>query len=167
MIGAIDIRWSTRQDAAALAEVHNAAWRYAYAGIIPGIDLERSITRHGRGWWERRLSGSARYLILSFDGEIVGYAGFGPSPIYSKPPLGEIYELYLKPEYHGTGLGKALFREARAHLRSYGFKQLIIWSLKENENGCRFYEALGGKAKLRATEPFGATRLEKIGYVWG
>ena len=34
--GLIATRWSTAADDRGLAEVHREAWRYAYAGIIPG-----------------------------------------------------------------------------------------------------------------------------------
>ena len=40
-------RWSGADDAGALADLHGAAWRHAYAGIIPGVALERMIAARG------------------------------------------------------------------------------------------------------------------------
>ena len=51
--GPARMRWSTAADAAGLADLHGATWRYAYAGIIPGLTLERMIARRGRTWWAR------------------------------------------------------------------------------------------------------------------
>src|SRR5918996_606118 len=43
----IGIRWSTDEDCDRLAALHREAWRNAYAGIIPGVALERMIARRG------------------------------------------------------------------------------------------------------------------------
>ncbi len=172
MIGAsravspMKIRWSTRADSAALAALHRDAWHFAYRGIIPGISLERIIARRGPAWWERIHGSGPRTLVLEFDQRVVGYATFGPCRTRGLAQRGEIYELYLRPEFQGIGFGRRLFDDARRHLRAHGFVGLVVWSLTGNDLACRFYKALGGKERMRGYERTGGTRLEMIAFDW-
>jgi ribosomal protein S18 acetylase RimI-like enzyme len=166
MIGSMNLRLSTRADAAELATLHCDAWRYAYRGIIPGISLERMIAKHGPAGWERMHRSGLRALVLEFDKRVAGYATFGTCRMRSVRPLGEIYELYLRPEFHGAGFGRCLFAEARRHLSAHGLAGLLVWALAENDLACRFYEAVGGRKHTRTYERIGGVRLEMIAFVW-
>ncbi|MCZ6743492.1 MAG: GNAT family N-acetyltransferase [Alphaproteobacteria bacterium] len=172
MIGAsrevspMEIRWSKPADTAALAALHRDAWRYAYRGIIPGVSLERIIARRGPAWWERMHESGPRALVLEFDKRVVGYATFGSCRTRGLAQRGEIHELYLRPEFHGTGFGKRLFAEARRHLSARGLLGLLVWALADNNLACRFYRALGGRERTRAYERIGGVRLEMIAFVW-
>lgn len=163
----ITTRWSTAEDSGALADLHRVAWRYAYAGIIPGRALERIIGSRGPRWWRHIHRRGAAVLILELDGQIAGYARLGPVRPQGWNSTGEIYELYLSPEFHGAGLGEHLFCEARRRLFSRGLTRLVVWSLSANELGCRFYKALGGREVARSTTRIGGAALTKIGFVWG
>ena len=94
-----------RPTTASLADVHRAAWRYAYAGIIPGLTLERMIARRGPAWWSRMHGRGFRALVVDCDGTLAGYATLGRAARPGARTCGEIYELYLRPEYQGCGLG--------------------------------------------------------------
>ena len=163
----IGIRWSTDDDSDRLAELHREAWRNAYAGIIPGLALERMLARRGGGWWRRMHGLGARALVLEFDGSIAGYATLGPSRSRDGGTArGEIYELYLRPECQGVGFGRRLFRAARDRLGAAGLKRLLVWALADNAAACRFYRAMGGRECGRSHERIGGVRLEKIGFAW-
>lgn len=166
MIDTIQMRWSERGDAAELARLHGDAWRYAYRGIIPGVCLERLIAGHGAAAWQRLHDKGKRALLLEFDDKVAGYAWFGPCRMRGAGRLGEIYELYLRPEFHGAGFGRELFAEARRRLSARGLRSVVVWALAENEIACRFYSALGGRIKARTHECIGGTKLEKIAYLW-
>ena len=161
----LGMRWSTAADAEALAELHRAAWRYAYAGIIPGLTLERMIARRGRGWWTRMHERGFRALVAGSRGEVTGYAtlGRGRGPAAG---TGEIYELYVRPEYHGCGVGRLLFADARRELALRGLDRLVVWALAENTVACRFYAAMGGTEYARAEDRFCGIPLAKIGFSW-
>lgn len=165
--GLIATRWSTPADDRGLAEAHREAWRYAYAGIIPGLSLERMISRRGPAWWHRMHQRGFRALVLDCDGTVAGYATLG----WSRPPAprfqGEIYELYLRPECHGCGLGRRLFEDARHELRRHGLDRVTVWALADNRLARRFYLAMGGVESGRAQERFCGVPLDKIGYAWG
>jgi ribosomal protein S18 acetylase RimI-like enzyme len=163
--GLIATRWSTAEDGRGLAEVHRAAWRYAYAGIIPGVTLERMIARRGPAWWGRMHDRGFRALVIDCDGLLAGYAtlGRGRAP---GPASGEIYELYIRPECQGCGLGRRLFAAARRNLRAHGLQRLTVWALAENTIALRFYRAMGGTEFGHAQDRFCGVPLDKIGFAW-
>ncbi|MEM0899301.1 MAG: GNAT family N-acetyltransferase [Pseudomonadota bacterium] len=162
----IDIRRATPDDANGIADVHADAWRFAYTGVIPHRALTGMINRRGGAWWDRAIRrGTSIYLVGSSD-TVFGYVTFGLNRARALRHEGEVYELYLLPEYHGMGLGKRLFQEARQSLLAHGCEGLVVWSLKDNERACEFYSDLGGKDAVQGRETFDGQTLEKIGFLW-
>jgi len=160
------VRPARPKDANALATAYEEAWRGAYQGIIPHLDLERMIARRGPGWWERVLQRRASLLVLDFGGEVAGYVTYGPCRVRSGPYRGEIFELYLCPIYQGLGLGTKLFDGARQKLRDGRLNGLLVWALSDNEAACDFYTRLGGRPIAEGAETFSGTSLRKIAFVW-
>lgn len=167
----IDIRWSTDRDADSLAALHRDAWRNAYAGIIPGLTLERMLATRGPGWWRRAHERGMQALLVEIGepGEtptVAGYATLGRWRGPGGVAEGEIYELYLRPEAQGIGLGRRLFEAARGELRRHGLTRLQVWALADNAAACRFYAAMGGRPASQARQRLGDRELEKVGYRW-
>lgn len=162
----IDIRRAELKDAVAIADVHQAAWRGAYTGIIPYKALNAMINRRGHDWWARAIGRAASVLVIEVGGEIAGYATLGRNRARQLSQQGEIYELYLKPECQGVGLGRRLFAAARAKLREHGLKGLVVWALEENEGAISFYRGAGGRDVAEGVEVFEQKALRKIAFVW-
>ena len=165
--GLIATRWSTAADGRGLADAHRAAWRYAYAGIIPGVTLERMIARRGPSWWARMHERGFRALVIDCEDTLAGYATLGRSRMPAARPCGEIYELYIRPECQGCGLGRRLFTQARRELAGQGLERLMVWALAENALAGRFYRAMGGIETARCEDRFCGVPLDKIGFAWG
>lgn len=164
----IEIRRARASDACAVAECHDEAWRTAYQGIIPGTELEKLIARRGPAWWDSAIRKGSRIKLLQFGDKIAGYANYGRNRARSLRDYdGEIYELYLRPEFQGLGFGRRLFAAARRDLAQSKLRTLIVWALSENENAVEFYRALDGKAVARSSEKFGSRVLDKIAFGWG
>jgi GNAT superfamily N-acetyltransferase len=53
--------------------------------------------------------------------------------------------LYVLPQHHGRGLGRAMLHAAAKELVDRGLSSMIIWALRENAPSRRFYERMGGK----------------------
>jgi GNAT superfamily N-acetyltransferase len=160
---ALATRWSTPADAEALAALHAASWRYAYAGVIPEPGLSRMIARRGAGWWRRLHAAQGRSLVATLGEDVVGYALLGRC---RSGPGGEIQELYVRPDCQGLGFGGRLFAAARAELRARGVAPLTVWCLTANRLGLGFYRALGGRETARARDTVAGARLEKLRFTW-
>lgn len=162
----IDIRRAKPDDAVSLAEAHDEAWRAAYMGLIPGQELEKLVQRRGPSWWDAAIRRGSRIALLMFGDEIAGYTNFGRNRAKSLHYGGEIYELYLRPEYQGLGFGRKLFFMAKRDLHDSGQNGLVIWALSDNEPAVNFYRSLGGRAVARSTERFGTKVLDKVAFAW-
>src|SRR5258705_12113151 len=162
----IEIRRAKSADAEAVAAAHDAAWRTSYRGIIPGPELEKLISRRGPGWWENAIAKGSRVALLGFGDRIAGYANYGRNRARSLFYDGEIYELYLCPEFQGLGFGRRLFTAARRDLAQSGLKSLVIWALSDNEPAVGFYRALGGPRAGPPSEKFGTRVLDKVAFAW-
>ena len=162
----IEIRRAKASDAVAVADTHDEAWRGAYQGVIPGLELEKLVTRRGPDWWDSAIRKGSRIAILAFGDKVAGYANYGRNRARSLFYDGEIYELYLRPEYQGLVFGRRLFTSARRDLAQSGLKTLVIWALSDNDPAVEFYRALGGKAVARSSERFGDKSLDKVAFAW-
>jgi ribosomal protein S18 acetylase RimI-like enzyme len=127
-----------------VASTQDEAWRSAYQGIIPGAELEKLINRRGPHWWDSAIRKGSRVSVLVFGDKVAGYANYGRNRARSLHFEGEIYELYLRPEFQGLGFGRRLFTAARRDLLQSGLKSMVIWALSDNESATEFYRALGG-----------------------
>jgi ribosomal protein S18 acetylase RimI-like enzyme len=162
----IEIRRAKPSDAKAVADTHDEAWRTAYQGLIPGLELDKLINRRGPDWWDSAIRKGSRIAILAFGDKIAGYANYGRNRARSLFYDGEIYELYLRPEYQGLGFGRRLFTSARRDLAQSGLKSMVVWALSDNEPAVEFYKSLGGKAVARSSERFGDKSLDKVAFAW-
>ncbi|MBA3447820.1 MAG: GNAT family N-acetyltransferase [Pseudaminobacter sp.] len=162
----IDIRRAEPRDAAAIAEVHHRAWQGAYAGIIPHRALNAMINRRGQDWWSKAISRAATVLVVEIGGEVAGYTTVGRNRARELPQQGEIYELYLRPEYQGVGLGRRLFSAARQKLKDHGLSGMVVWALEENANALSFYAGAGGRDVAEGVEVFDQKALRKVAFVW-
>ena len=162
----IEIRRAKASDAQAVADTHDEAWRTAYQGIIPGNELDKLISRRGPDWWDSAIRKGSRITVLQFGDHIAGYANYGRNRARSLTYHGELYELYLRPEYQGLGFGRRLFSAARKDLLQTGLRSLVVWALSDNEPAVEFYRTLGGRAVARSSERFGSKTLDKVAYAW-
>ena len=161
-----DIRRARPSDAAQIALTHDASWRQAYSGILPHKALDRMVRRRGEAWWTRAIQRSTIILVAEIGDQIAGYATLGTNRVSSLEPDGEIYEIYLRPEYQGIGLGTGLFLDARRELQRRRLKGTIVWVLAENDAAIRFYENAGGKKIAEGNETFDGKKVLKIAYGW-
>ncbi|MBV9247179.1 MAG: GNAT family N-acetyltransferase, partial [Methylobacteriaceae bacterium] len=98
---------------------------------------------------------------------ICGYASYGRNRVPALPYRGEIFELYLAPEFQGLGFGKRLFESARKDLADHGYASTLVWALADNERALGFYQHLGGKVVRRAQERFGDEVRGRVAFGFG
>ena len=155
---AAEIRFAEPADAAALAGIHADAWQNAYGGLIPFKALRQMVSRRGADWWRRAIARRAAILVLEFDGRTAGYATLGHNRSQALPVEGEIYEIYLRPEFQGLGFGRRLFEAAGALLKDRGLKGFAVWALAADPRG-NLYAATGPTGQLWKRSVDGAWSL--------
>lgn len=125
------------------ALVHYAAWREAYAGIMPEAVLEAHTLERCR---KSALRGSSSNTFVALDREdgdrVVGFAVLShfAREFVSVPEAGEIVALYVLEEYQGLGLGRQLLERCLAWLPR---SRVALFVLEGNEKAVGFYEHMG------------------------
>lgn len=133
------IREPQPADAAAIAELHVATWKEAYAQLLPdGYFSAEYVDRRHRMWRqvlaERRDDMVIRMAEVGED--IVGFAWVGPGEGLDgeEPPRDRLlYAIYVLASQHGTGVGQALLDE------TLGTAPAMLWVAKENPRATAFY----------------------------
>ena len=158
------IRPARPEDAAAIAEVHVAAWRSAYANLLPAVFLARmSTVRHAAQAHAAILAGHG-VLVAEQGRDVVGFCTMG-RPRTLGVADGEIETLYVLDDHRDQGHGRALLHAAATSLADQGCGSLFLWVLADNPSRF-FYERLGGKAVRRGTTQVARQHLEQIAYAW-
>lgn len=158
----IIVRPLEARDIPALSALREEAWRSAYRGIIPGLDLERFLSGGASGTLGKRIP----CLVFEFDGRCAGYVTFGAARNQATDAEAEIYELYLKPEFQGLGFGQRLVEAVFDALRRRRIKRVMVWSLSENDPALKFYTRMGARPVMTRRERFGGNVLDKTALVW-
>lgn len=155
-------------DARGIARVHVDTWRATYAGMLPDRVLVRMRHDRRQQYWQRALaSTSADAFTLVAETAAAGIVGFGGAGLRRGPPAydGEVYTLYVDPDYQGQGIGRQLLADLFQGLAARGAKSALIWVLAANPSRY-FYEAMGGRYVVEREEKMWGTRLAEIGYGW-
>ena len=170
----MSVREARLGDAPAMARVSVDSYRAAHRDQIPEESLMKFTYEESERNWARTLrefsesDESQEYISVSENdaGELIGVAMGGPER--SKHPLytGEIYFLYLLPEYHRQGIGRQLTISVVKRLVEQGLHSLLIRVLKENAPARRFYEALGGQLVLEEQFEDRGAMLVRVAYGW-
>jgi ribosomal protein S18 acetylase RimI-like enzyme len=168
------IREARLGDEAAMARVSVDSYRAAHRDHIPEKSLMRYTYEESERNWARALRELSEaderqeyiYVAENDAGNIIGVAMGGPEgsnhPLYT----GEIYFLYLLPEYHRRGIGRQLTISVVERLVEHGMDSLLIRVLKANTPARRFYEALGGQLVLEEQIEDRGALLDQVAYGW-
>ncbi len=139
------IRTAKIEDNSKIAAIGIKCWQDAYKDVFPD-DLLDNLSLEKR--LEQRLSWFSLpnkfSIIAHIEDEIIGYCDFGESRSPQFAP-GEIYSLYVLPEYKGYGIGKILSQEAIKQLGLNNLAPFIVTTLEVNFPARKFYEKLGFK----------------------
>lgn len=79
---------------------------------------------------------------------------------------GELYGIYIMPQYHRSGIGRKFMQSVTDELVQTGVPSMYIWVLKENTRARRFYESPGGQFLLECTIALGDAAVAEVGYGW-
>ncbi|MCV2393988.1 GNAT family N-acetyltransferase [Actinotalea sp. M2MS4P-6] len=152
----VTIRPAVVDDADAIAQVHVASWRQAYAGHVPQAQLDGLDTGSWSRSWRDRIAGRhGTILVAEDDGDVIGFVSYGASRDEdASPGTIEIYAIYLEPHAWGHGAAREMMRTLLGSLPDSG--TVTLWALASNERARHFYRRHG-------FTPDGVERMEEIG----
>ncbi len=163
------IRTATAADAAGIATVHVETWRDAYAGLIPNEVLLKLSQRDHVAMWSAELArGRETNVVVAADGAGDGVVGFGSCGRARKgdlPYAGEVYTLYVHPDFQEMGIGRRLLEALFRGLLEKGSGSALVWVLAGNPARF-FYSAMGGAHVAVRTERLWGTALDELAYGW-
>jgi len=83
-------------------------------------------------------------LLAAVDGEAIGFASYHSiySTFLAKPGIW-LDDLYLKPNFRGQGIGRALMQQLKHIAQAQGCARVDWTVAATNLNGIKFYEAMG------------------------
>ncbi len=171
----IRIRRASKGDASAIGRVHVETWQAAYAGMLPDSMLAGMSDVRQSAWWSRVLAdpGEARGVFVA-DDEARGVVGFGSCGAARDTPegldgtevrVGEIYTLYVEPDFQNLGLGRRLLDALFRQLRADGCDTAVLWMLADNPTRF-FYEGLGGARVGHRVDTMAGLDVEETAFAW-
>ena len=146
MAGLPRVRVAAVDDAVALGEIHVAAWKAAYASVMPADDLARLAVEERAGLWTTviaRATPAEIVLVADRGGSLEGFCAIGRAEPSDEVGLGEVHSLNVHPRAWGTGVGDALLEAAEAWFHQQGFRDAILWVVRDNLRARRLYERHG------------------------
>jgi ribosomal protein S18 acetylase RimI-like enzyme len=146
------IRPATEADTAAIAAIHVASWRDAYADILTADYLSGPIEADRLALWSERLRERPPAQLVDIACNPAGNAlGFVCGFRDFEPPWGSLIDnLHVRPETRSQGLGERLLRGAARRLAATGPDSgLHLWVFEANVAALRFYKRLGGSVVER------------------
>jgi ribosomal protein S18 acetylase RimI-like enzyme len=162
---ALSLRQARPSDAADLARIYIESWQDTYAGILPHALLGgMSVTRHAARW-RAAIRGGGVLVTEAEKHGVIGLASLGPARDSSLGFDGEIYTLYVDPDFLGRGAGRALLHGAFATLKENRFQSCLVWSHARN-NACFFYQAMGGLRVAERTTRMGGAPVPEVAFGW-
>ena len=130
----MSIRFASKEDCAAIAEIYNHAVLHTAAiWNDQTVDAENRIS-----WYESRQLMGYPVLVSEENGVVTGYASFGDWRNFDGFRHTVEHSVYVHPEHQGKGLGKQLLEHAK-NLRG----ELTLAVYKENAPSLAFYRSQG------------------------
>lgn len=137
------IRSPRPDDAAAIADVHVAAWKETYSDLLPGDYFSEAYVAGRHRMWQHVLAqprDDMAVRVAEVDGRIAGFAWVGPGEGLAgetAPRDRLLYAIYVLSAHHGTGIGQALLDD------TIGGDPAMLWVAKENPRAIAFYARNG------------------------
>lgn len=152
------IRNAKVADASGIATVHVKTWQCAYRGQIPDSYLNGLSIEKRTETWKVQLENpkeGTHTFVAENNKTIIGWCTAGKSRDEdASGKTGEVYGIYIAPNFIGKGIGAKLMSRALETLRKDGFENATLWVLTTNDNSKKFYEKKGWQVE-------GKTKIEK------
>ena len=167
-IASISFREATVADCLAVARVHVQTWRESFAGIVPQTFLDKMSVEKRATAFEKGFSTASYKMYVAEDTErgVVGFADFGEPRENIDAYEGELYAIYLLPEFQRIGIGGRLFNLGMEFFIGGGKHSMYLLALEASPYRS-FYEELGGQVIGRKQIEIEGVMFDELVYGWG
>lgn len=152
------VRPAESKDAEGIAMVHVKGWQSTYRGQIPDTYLDGMSIEQKTESWKKQLDSQKEdtyAIVAQVDGQIVGWSTGGVSRDEDvSKNWGELYAIYVLPNYQNLGVGSKLMSQALHMLKRFGYGKATLWVLDTNQETRSWYEHKGWRIE-------GQTKIEK------
>ncbi|MEI7600541.1 MAG: GNAT family N-acetyltransferase [Aestuariivirga sp.] len=160
-------RVPTVADAEAIARLHVAGWREAYAGIVPSTILDNVDVADRIARWQDYLAGDGVTFLAEEEGAAAGFirAGALSEPMVAGAD-GHIFALYVLRRHHRRGIGRRLLGLVAGEWLARGGRALSVGVLTENAPALAFYQGVGASFAQAETYRWEGHELPESIYVF-
>ncbi|WP_245937432.1 GNAT family N-acetyltransferase [Saliterribacillus persicus] len=160
------IRAATKEDKVAIAEVHVQSWKATYQDLINEQDISNTTVDHRITLWETVLSLPKErqpVFVMEVAGQIIGFISGGSERTKRFGIDGEIYAIYLLPEFQQKGMGRELLRTFAEEMDKLGYRSLLVWVLTQNPSN-QFYIKYGAEKIEEEATTIGEGTYQETAY---
>ncbi len=164
----IKIRPLEPADMPAIAAIHVDVKRDAYTAIMSRdylIGLSKAEDQERFTEWIFGPEPWAFGYAACVDEKVVGFVLAGANEGDPAGYEGEIFKLFVLPEYQGRGLGILLLLAAAEALQARSYEKVAIWVYRDSR-ATHFYEKFGGEIVFRTVHEVGGRPLPINIYGW-
>ena len=167
-MSSVFLRRAEPRDNDAVAEVNVRSWQMAYRGLLPNeyLDVLDPADRASRYTFGDLDTGQPQTTV-AVDGDVIcGFATVALCRDEDMSSAGELYAIYVHPDWWNRGVGRMLIKDARERLVDQGFHEAVLWVLVGNERAESFYDLDGWRpdGQRRLVEVHGIT-VDEIRYL--
>lgn len=146
------LRPACENDIPLLQQLAREIWVKHYTGIISSDQINFMLDKmYNAGTIGAELKKGILWKIVEKEKEPVGFYSFS----MINQTQCKLYKIYIKPEFHGLGIGKACLKDVEAYARAQQAREVILYVNRNNHKGLRAYKAYGFKILKEVDTDFG------------
>ncbi|WEV58140.1 GNAT family N-acetyltransferase [Ligilactobacillus acidipiscis] len=124
-----------------ISNLYLKTWKSAYKDLLP----QKLLAQLNDNTWSPQKRWQNTFVAENNSKKIIGACSFGPARSDIFPNYGELYSLYIDPEYQHIGTGSRLRKLALDKLQQSGYQFAFLWVLYNNMPAIKFYGKMGFK----------------------
>ena len=163
----VTFREAIISDCEEVARVHVLAWQGSFRGIVPQAFLDRMTTVQRAEAFSHGFSAPFyRMYVAEVPGRgIVGFADFGDPRGDVEGFDGELYSIYILPEFQRRGIGQELFELGVRFLLANGRLSMYLLTLEASPYR-KFYDKLDGQVVRQKQIHIDGLSYTELIYSW-
>ncbi|CAM3991214.1 GNAT family N-acetyltransferase [Alkalicoccus chagannorensis] len=165
------IRQAVIEDAEAIAAVQAANWQDTYEGLLPPATAASWTTEERTVRWKKQMeqavSGGTNLFVYEAGNQIAGFvlAGTTKDARLRMRYSGEIYGIYVHPDWKKQGIGRVLLEAGFSHLRDKQHRRAGLWVLSDQRER-HFFERMEGDPVYEAPITIAGRSYQQTAYGW-